>query len=285
MRILLSALALLAVLGAGSCTSNGTTGTAGSATGPASTGTFAPTGGTTSPAPSAAAARPAATTPSPASTPASAAPGGAAATTLALAPAASKSVTPAAAAPIPAYRLNPYDTVEVTIFEVPDLNRTVQVSDQGQIDLPLIGAVPAGGKSVTEVKAEVAQRYGARYINNPTVSVSVKEYTSQKVTVEGSVTGPGVYPIPGGATLLQVIAMAKGVSRVGDTSGVMVFRNQGGQRLAALFDLEAIRAGKAADPTLIGGDIVVVPESAARAAWQNVRESIGVMGFFSAFML
>lgn len=191
-------------------------------------------------------------------------------------------VTPAS---IPVYRLNAFDKVDVAIYQVPDLNRSVQISESGTIDLPLIGTVRAEGKSVEQLKTDIERAYGSRYVNNPTVTVTVSDYGSQKVTVEGSVMAPGVYSIAGSGSLLQVIAMAKGTDRVADTKGVMVFRMQGNERLAAAFDVDQIRSGKAPDPTLQGGDVVVVPESAARAGWRDIREAVGVVGAFGRFAI
>jgi polysaccharide biosynthesis/export protein len=198
---------------------------------------------------------------------------------------AANAISAAAPVTIPVYKLNPFDKVEVAIFQVPDLNRTVQVSESGTIELPLVGTVKAEGKTIEQLKNDVTRAYGSRYVNNPTVTVTVVDYGSQKVTVEGSVMAPGVYSIAGNGSLLQVIAMAKGIDRVGDTKGVMVFRMQGNERLAGAFDIDQIRSGKASDPTLQGGDVVVVPESAARAGWRDIREAVGVVGAFGRFAI
>lgn len=178
------------------------------------------------------------------------------------------------------YQLGPLDVIEVSVFEVPELTKTLQVSSGGEISLPLIGRVAVGGKTVSDVEGEIARKLAKDYLQSPQVSVFVKEYTSQRVTVEGAVNNPGVFPISGRTTLLQAIAMAKGPDRTADESGVIVFRTEGDTRTAAVFDLGPIRTGETADPTLIGGDVVVVDQSAARTAWRNLRESIGVLGFF-----
>jgi polysaccharide biosynthesis/export protein len=178
------------------------------------------------------------------------------------------------------YRLSPLDTIEVSVFQVPDLQRTVQVSASGLVTLPLIGTVTAGGKTVREFQEELTKSYGGRFLQSPQISVFVKEYTSQRVTVEGAVNSPGVYQFTGSATLLQAIALARGITREADPGGVMIFRTIDGQRTGAVFDVNPIRKGVAADPTIIGGDMVVVDQSVARTVWRDIRESIGVAGFF-----
>jgi polysaccharide biosynthesis/export protein len=178
------------------------------------------------------------------------------------------------------YRLSPLDVIEVTVFEVPELTKTVQVNAGGMISLPLIGRVTAGGRTVSELEREIERRLAEEYLRSPQASVFVKEYTSQRITVEGAVNSPGIFPISGRTTLLQAIAMAKGPDRTADESGVIIFRTSGDTKTAAVFDIGPIRTGQAPDPVLVGGDVIVVDQSAARTAWRDIRESIGVLGFF-----
>lgn len=187
----------------------------------------------------------------------------------------------AVASPAPEdYQLGPLDVIEVSVFEVPELTKTLQVSSGGEISLPLIGRVVVDGKTVSEVEREIEQRLAKDYLQSPQVSVFVKEYTSQRITIEGAVNSPGVFPIRGRTTLLQAIAMAKGPNRVADESGIIIFRTTDGTRTAAVFDIGPIRKGEAPDPVLVGGDLIVVDESGTRTAWRNLRESLGVMSFF-----
>ncbi len=178
------------------------------------------------------------------------------------------------------YRLGPLDVIEVSVFEVPELTKTLQVDAGGMISLPLIGPVTAGGRTISEIEREIAQRLAKDYLQSPQVSVFVKDYTSQRITVEGAVNNPGVFPIAGRTTLLQAIAMAKGPDRTADESGVIVFRTGAQSKTAAVFDLAPIRSGASPDPVLMAGDVIVVDQSAARTAWRDLRESIGVLGFF-----
>jgi polysaccharide biosynthesis/export protein len=184
----------------------------------------------------------------------------------------------------PDYRLGPLDVIEVSVFEVPELNKTVQINAGGLITLPLIGKVRAVGRTIDELEREIEDRLGQQYLQSPEVSILVKDYTSQRVTIEGAVNSPGIYSISGRTTLLQVIALAKGFDRVADESGVIIFRTIDGTRKAAVFDIGPIRSGDAEDPVVLGGDVVVVDQSAVRTAWRGLRESLGVMGFFRPFV-
>jgi polysaccharide export outer membrane protein len=178
------------------------------------------------------------------------------------------------------YQLGPLDVIEVSVFEVPELTKTLQVSSGGMISLPLIGRITVVDKTVSEVEREIERKLAKDYLQSPQVSVFVKEYTSQRITVEGAVNNPGIFPISGRTTLLQAIAMAKGPNRVADESGVIVFRTTDDTRTAAVFDIGPIRKGETPDPVLLGGDLIVVDQSGTRTAWRTLRESLGVMSFF-----
>lgn len=169
-----------------------------------------------------------------------------------------------------AYKIGPLDVLSVSVFKVPDLDKTVQVSEDGTINYPLIGDVPASGKSAKELQQDLAQRLGAKYLRSPQVSVLVKEFNSQRVTIEGSVKTTGVFSIKGNTSLMQVLAMAGDVDSSVASGDVVVFRTIDGQRSAAKFDVDAIKAGKAEDPQVQPGDVIVVNTSDTKVALQNV---------------
>jgi polysaccharide biosynthesis/export protein len=172
-----------------------------------------------------------------------------------------------------AYKIGPLDVLEISVFKVPDLSRTVQVADSGTINLPLVGEVPAAGRTAQDVERDLTKRLGAKYLQNPQVNIYVKEYNSQRVTVEGSVKKPGVYPIRGGTTLLQLVATAEGFTDTAQ-SEVAVFRNVDGKRTAAKFDVGEIRTGNAKDPQLVQGDVVVVSDSMVKSAYQGLLKAL-----------
>ena len=164
----------------------------------------------------------------------------------------------------PEYRIGPSDLLSVSVFQTPDLDRDVRVNNAGQVSLPLIGAVMAAGKTVDELQAEIAARYGSRFLQQPQVSVFIKEFASQRVTVEGAVKKSGIFPMASRLSLLQAIALAEGLDDTASLHNVLVFRTAGGERMVARFDLDAIREGRAEDPTLSGDDVVVVDDSAGK---------------------
>ncbi|HWE71833.1 MAG TPA: polysaccharide biosynthesis/export family protein [Stellaceae bacterium] len=180
------------------------------------------------------------------------------------------SQTPATNMVRPDYIIGPDDVISVDVFQIPDLSRTVQVDSEGNILLPLLGSVPAGGRSVSQLSKQVAAAYGDKYVRDPKVTVSVKESESQKVTVNGAVIQPGIYPISSGTTLMQAIALAKGPDTKLASDRVAIFRTVGQNRTQATFDISDIQSGKVPDPQLQAHDIVVVDTSGTRKFLQDI---------------
>lgn len=180
------------------------------------------------------------------------------------------------------YRIGGQDLLNVSVFGVEELSKDVRVNAKGQISLPLIGTVLAGGRTVQELEKDLAQKYSATYLQNPQVSVFVKEFSSQRITLEGAIEKPGIYPVTGKITLLQVIAMAGGVDeKIADLGGIVVMRQVNGKRMAAAFDLRQIRKGTLVDPQLFGDDIVVVQESGGKATLRRFMETMPLLGIFT----
>jgi len=178
-----------------------------------------------------------------------------------------------------AYKVGPQDVLELSVFKVPELSKKVSVAAEGTINLPLVGEVRATGLTTREIEQNVTRLLGEKYLQNPQVTVLVAEYNSQRVTVEGAVKKPGVYPIQGELTLLQSIAVAQGLERTADTS-VLVFRQRNGRRSAARFELDEIRSGRVKDPRLAAGDVVVVKTSVAKEAFDNVLKVVPLARVF-----
>lgn len=134
--------------------------------------------------------------------------------------------SPAVATPARDYRIGPEDLLEISVYEAPDLDRTVRVSAEGSISLPLVGAVHAEGLTSRQLEAVLEELLRRNYMKDPHVGVFVKEIKSHPVSVFGAVERPGVYEIRGAKTLVEVLSMAHGVADdAGDT--VIVVRKGG----------------------------------------------------------
>jgi polysaccharide export outer membrane protein len=167
------------------------------------------------------------------------------------------------------YRIGTQDLLEVQVLGVQELRREARVNAKGMIGLPLLGAVRVAGLTTAEAETLIAGLYRKDHLQNPEVSVFVKEYTRQYVTLEGAVGKPGMYPLRGPTTLLQAIANAGGQGAYSDLSDVVLFRMEEGERRAIRLDVTRIRSAEAPDPYLQPGDLVVVNRSSARVALRD----------------
>jgi polysaccharide export outer membrane protein len=178
------------------------------------------------------------------------------------------------------YHIAPLDVLHITVFQVADLSGDFAVDLTGNITLPLLGNVRVVDMTTAQANQKLAQLYGARYLQHPDVNVGVKSSSTRVVTVEGSVRQAGVYPVTGPLTLIQVVALAHGTDEGANPHRIAIFRKIQGQRMAAAFDLTAIRRGQSEDPRIFAGDIVVVDGSKVKSIWQTILTSLPIIGLF-----
>jgi polysaccharide export outer membrane protein len=184
------------------------------------------------------------------------------------------------------YRLGANDLLEVEVLDIENGKRTVRVNASGLVSMPLIGSVMVAGLTGHEAEALIAGRYREKYLQNPQVSVFVKEFTSEHITVEGAVVKPGIYPVTGRLTLLRALALAGGFGQIAKSSEVMLFRQDpNGARQVAVFDVDQIRSGKSEDPVIRGEDLIVVQRDPGRQLLKDsmFRDIIDSINPFSVF--
>jgi polysaccharide export outer membrane protein len=181
------------------------------------------------------------------------------------------------------YRIAPLDVVSVRVFKMTDLTGDYEVDLTGKISMPLIGEISAIDLTTAELDQRLTTKLGEKYLENPDVSVGIKSSTRRSVTVDGSVGKSGTFAINGPTTLIQAIAGAGGVSEDGNPRRVAIFRQIGGQRQAAAFDLTSIRRGEAPDPPVYAGDIIVVDGSATKAAQRQLLNTLPILSIFRPF--
>lgn len=179
-----------------------------------------------------------------------------------------------------AYKVGPRDSLEISVFKVPELSKVVQVSEGGTVNYPLIGEFPASGRTPRELEQYLTKVLGAKYLEKPQVTVNVREYNSQRYTIEGSVTKPGVFPMQGGMTLMQALAISQGLTSIAQDD-IVVFRTSNGQRSVARFSVSELRSGNAVDPTLQSGDVIVASNSALKEGLNNVLKMLPLASVFA----
>jgi polysaccharide export outer membrane protein len=109
------------------------------------------------------------------------------------------------------YKLGPDDIIQIEAYNVEELNKTVRVNTKGEIALPLVGSIRVGGLTVPEVERFIEKKL-EQFVNETVVTIHVKEYKSQNITVIGAVSKPQVYSVTGQRYLLDMLMMAGGIS-------------------------------------------------------------------------
>ena len=181
------------------------------------------------------------------------------------------------------YKISLLDTLNIKVFKMDDLSGDYDVDLTGRISMPLIGDVEAAQLTPAELDQRLTAKLGERYLENPDVSVAIKKSTGRSVTVDGAVKEAGSFPITGPLTLMQAVAQAGGTTEEANARRVAVFRQIGGKRQAAAFDLLSIRRGQEEDPVIYPGDIVVVDGSGIKALQKQILNNIPLLSIFRPF--
>ncbi len=194
--------------------------------------------------------------------------------------------TPDAPAVVPLeenYRIAPLDVLNVRVFKMADLTGEYEVDLTGKISMPLVGEISAIDLTTAELDQRLTAKLGEKYLENPDISVGIKSSTRRSVTVDGSVGKSGTYGINGPTSLIQAIAAAGGTTENANPRRVAIFRQIGGQRQAAAFDLTSIRRGEMADPAVYPGDIIVVDGSSTKQTQRQILQSLPILSIFRPF--
>ncbi|MCJ2189200.1 polysaccharide biosynthesis/export family protein [Novosphingobium beihaiensis] len=168
------------------------------------------------------------------------------------------------------YVLGPSDNLDVDVFGIPELSKSVTVDLTGKIALPLVGELKVSGLTTSELTAVLVTKLRQAHVLDPKVTVNIANAASQIFTVDGSVASPGIFPLSGRMSLMRAIAKAQGTTEYARENYVVVFRTVQGQRYAALYDLRAIRQGLLDDPEIFSNDIIYVGDSQARRLFRDV---------------
>lgn len=176
------------------------------------------------------------------------------------------------------YLIGPLDTLNISVFREPDLSMEKSVVDSdGMIQVPLLGAVKASGQTASQLSRQLEALYARRYLKNPSINVVISESSRRRVTVDGAVVQPGVYEMPGRISLVDAVALAKGLGPTSKAQQVVVIRRYQGKRIGGVFDLSRIRAGIDPDPEVLAGDQVIVGTSSLKAVYRDLIASAALL--------
>ena len=158
------------------------------------------------------------------------------------------------------YVIGPEDVLSINVWREEALTRQVPVRSDGNISLPLIDEIHAAGLTPLQLKGKLTLRL-KEFIDNPNVSVIVAQANSQKVYVSGEVRTPGVYPLRGETTLLQVIPMAGGFTEWADQKKILIIRKEAGKDKRMVVNYKKIVSGEDVSYNIIlkPGDTIIVP--------------------------
>ena len=171
---------------------------------------------------------------------------------------------PAAAASvsqIPAdFVLGPEDVIGILFWREADMSGDLTVRPDGMITLPLIGDIKAAGLRTDLLKAQI-EKAATKFITDPNVTIVVRQINSRKVFITGEVSKPGAYPMTADRSVIQLIAVAGGLTEYADGNNIMILRTENGKQKSFKFHYRDVLRGKALPQNiqLQPGDTVVVP--------------------------
>ncbi|MFT3769224.1 MAG: polysaccharide biosynthesis/export family protein [Minicystis sp.] len=163
--------------------------------------------------------------------------------------------------PVEVTTLGVGDTIEIRVVGEEKLPVGYTVAPNGTIDFPYVKRIKIAGLEPQEVADLVRQKLIERQIlNDPNVSVNIKEYNSKRFEVMGEVQRPGSFPMTSGMTLLRAISMAGGFNAMAKRSEVTIRRHSKDGTRAATVSVEDIIDNRIPDPPLQAGDSINVPQ-------------------------
>lgn len=160
------------------------------------------------------------------------------------------------------YLLGPGDMVRITVYGSPDLSTETRVTQGGKLTFPLLGEVAAGGLSVVQSEKKIASMLEeGGFVKNAQVNIVVLQFTSQQISILGDVLKPGRYPLERTSTLVEVLALAGGISPNGSDI-VTILSQSEGKTIKYDYDLpDLLRKGKGVNIKIYTDDIVYVPHA------------------------
>jgi len=169
--------------------------------------------------------------------------------------------TPASAATPPDYVIGPNDVLTLVFWRDKDMSGDVSVRPDGKISVPLVNDVQAAGLTPDQLRQQLTTA-AAKYLQDPTVTVVVKEINSRKVFITGQVSKPGPYALSGPMTVLQLIAMAGGLLEYANAKNIVIMRtDERGRSVSLSFNYKDVtrRKNVTQNIELKPGDTVIVP--------------------------
>ena len=149
----------------------------------------------------------------------------------------------ATAALPPGYLIGADDVLGVLFWREKDISGDVIVRPDGKITLPLLNDVQAAGLTTDQLRAALTEA-AAKYVEDPNVTVVVRQINSRRVFITGQINKPGPYPLSPGLTVMQLIAVAGGLTEFADSKNILIMRTENGKPMAHRFNYKEVLEGK-----------------------------------------
>lgn len=159
------------------------------------------------------------------------------------------------------YKIGPQDLLEIAVFGLDEMNKTVRVSEDGNITLPLLGEIAVKDLTKSQLEQKLTRLLVEKYLQDPQVTIFIREYQSKRVSVLGAVSQPGRYELLGRQTLLHMIAQAGGMTNEAGGEIIVVREKEDGtsKSLRISIDDLILKGDSSLNIPLEPGDIVNIP--------------------------
>ncbi len=156
------------------------------------------------------------------------------------------------------YRVGLDDELTISVWHEPEFSQGVVVRPDGMITMPLLNDIKVVGLTTEELQAILTEKLKT-FVNDPQVTVIVRNIKSLRVSLVGYVGKQGIYPLTGGLTVVDLLAEAGGLSPFAKSGSIYILRNVGGKQIRIGFNYKKALKGNGENPILQSGDVVVVP--------------------------
>ena len=159
------------------------------------------------------------------------------------------------------YRIGPKDLLDISVFGIDELNKTVRVSEEGKITLPLLGEIGVEGLTKGKLEKKISQLLEEKYLKDPQVTVFIQEYQSKRISVLGAVRNPGPYELLGRQTLMQIISEAGGITSQAGKKIIIIRHFEDGTSVSFIISIEELffKGDTKLNIPLHANDIVNIP--------------------------
>ncbi|MHB8533828.1 MAG: polysaccharide biosynthesis/export family protein [Sulfuricaulis sp.] len=158
------------------------------------------------------------------------------------------------------YIVQPGDVLTISVWKEKDLQGDVSVRPDGGLNFPLVGDIMASGKTVEELRKDIAAKLG-KFVPDPVVTVIVKQSLGYQIFVIGKVNKPGAFPAVRNIDVMQALSMAGGPTPFASLNNIKILRRVNGEQKAISFKYSKVEKGVDLNQNIVlqGGDVVVVP--------------------------